>query len=204
MDLTNKLEQSRIDLRDNPETGYKSLLGDNALTRPSGNSLQEEVQASFRASFDQLRSQAGNARQRAALEDVYRRMSAQVDRDVATHVAHEFEVKRAAVEATAIKMISPTRRATIRKPPRTDEDAPARGRGHREEEGRPGRPSGDDESGSYGSPLRIADEEMDTQKARAYLEANRAEIDPDDLIKAGRLSSPWRTTTGPRPKPRAS
>lgn len=188
MDLTNKLEQSRIDLRDNPETGYKSLLGDNALTRPSGKSLQEEVQASFRASFDQLRSQAGNARQRAALEDVYRRMSAQVDRDVATHVAHEFEVKRAAVEATAIKMIYANATSDD---PQTAEDGMRTLRlaaaGIAKRKGVPV------DLQATMSPVhmvhlsRIADEEMDTQKARAYLEANRAEIDPDDLIKAEKV-----------------
>lgn len=188
MDLTNKLEQSRIDLRDNPETGYRALQGDNALTRPNGRSLQEEVQSNFRASFDEIRKQAGNARQRAALEDVYRRMSIQVDRDVATHVAHEFEVKRAAVESTTIKMIYANASSAD---PETAEDGM-----------RTLRIAAAAIAKRKGVPLdlqktmspvhmvhlsRIADEEMDTQKARAYLEANRAEIDPDDLIKAEKV-----------------
>lgn len=104
MDLTNQLEKTRMDLRDNPETGYKTLKGDNALTRPNGRSLQEEVQSNFRASFDEIRKQAGNARQRAALEDVYRNMSGQIDRDVGAHVAQEFEVKRAAVEEETLRL----------------------------------------------------------------------------------------------------
>lgn len=184
MDLTNKLEQSRIDLRDNPETGYKSLLGDNALTRPNGRSLQEEVQSNFRASFDEIRKQAGNARQRAALEDVYRRMSIQVDRDVATHVAHEFEVKRAAVEEETLRLS--VLEATSDDPETAMSGEAAVRAQLAALEKRAGVPV--DKSKVLGGihlgrVERMADA-GDPETARAYLEKNQGEMTPSGLERA--------------------
>lgn len=91
-DLINQLEESRIDLRTNPETGYQKLEGDNALTRPSGKSLQEEVTESFRAKYDEIRAKASTPRQRQILEEYYQSASQKLGQDVGAWMVKQQDV----------------------------------------------------------------------------------------------------------------
>ena len=97
-DLINQLEESRIDLRTNPETGYSTLQGVNALERPSGKSLQEEVSESFRTKYDEIRAKASTPRQRQIVDEYYQAASNKLGQDVGSWVIRQQEVYANAVD----------------------------------------------------------------------------------------------------------
>ena len=81
-DLITQLEEKRLDLRYNKDSGYQTLLGINALERPDGKSLTDEVSANFKEIYDAIRLKAGNPRQRAALDAYFQDASAKLRSDV--------------------------------------------------------------------------------------------------------------------------
>lgn len=81
-DLITQLEEKRLDLRYNKDSGYQTLLGINALERPDGKSLTDEVSANFKETYDAIRLKAGNPRQRAALDAYFLDASAKLRSDV--------------------------------------------------------------------------------------------------------------------------
>lgn len=81
-DLITQLEEKRLDLRYNKDSGYQTLLGINALERPNGKSLTDEVSANFKETYDAIRLKAGNPRQRAALDAYFQDASAKLRSDV--------------------------------------------------------------------------------------------------------------------------
>lgn len=81
-DLITQLEEKRLDLRYNKDSGYQTLLGINALERPDGKSLTDEVSANFKEIYDAIRLKAGNPRQRAALDAYFQDVSAKLRSDV--------------------------------------------------------------------------------------------------------------------------
>lgn len=89
MDLINQLNDRIKDLRDNPETGYLKLEGKNAIVRPSGKSLSDEMRESFNLHRDEILGMAGNADVRLRLQryadDAYKSF----DNDVKAHVVKQ-------------------------------------------------------------------------------------------------------------------
>lgn len=81
-DLITQLEEKRLDLRYNKDTGYETLRGVNALERPDGKSLVEEVGSNFKTSYEQIRQKAGNVRQKAALDAYFQDASTKLQADV--------------------------------------------------------------------------------------------------------------------------
>ena len=81
-DLITQLEEKRLDLRYNKDSGYQTLLGINALECPDGKSLTDEVSANFKEIYDAIRLKAGNPRQRAALDAYFQDASAKLRSDV--------------------------------------------------------------------------------------------------------------------------
>lgn len=102
-DLINQLEEIRIDLRTNPETGYSTLQGENALERPSGKSLQEEVSESFRTQYDAIRAKASTPRQRQIVDEYYQAASQKLGQDVGSWVIRQQEVYAKAVDEQMLK-----------------------------------------------------------------------------------------------------
>lgn len=82
LDHGDVLEVKRHDLRYNKDTGNETLLGANALERPDGKSLVEEVGSDFKTSYEQIRQRAGNARQKAALDAYFQDASTKLQADV--------------------------------------------------------------------------------------------------------------------------
>lgn len=103
IDMTNDLESYRMDLRDNLETGYTRLKGKNALERPNGVSLREEIGGKLKERYDELRKNA-TPRQRLMLESVYKNMSAKNDAEVSRYLVGEFESYQAATEQNTLKL----------------------------------------------------------------------------------------------------
>lgn len=95
-DLITQLEEKRLDLRYNKDSGYQTLLGINALERPDGKSLTDEVSANFKEIYDAIRLKAGNPRQRAALDAYFQDASAKLRSDVGS-----WEFKQAQVYQVA-------------------------------------------------------------------------------------------------------
>lgn len=102
-DLINQLEESRIDLRTNPETGYQNLQGENALERPSGKSLHDEVTESFKSTYDRIRAKASTQRQRQILDDYYQAASQKLGQDVGSWVVKQQDVYDKAVEDQTLR-----------------------------------------------------------------------------------------------------
>lgn len=102
-DLINQLEESRIDLRTNPETGYMKLEGENALARPSGKSLHDEVSESFKSTYDRIRAKASTPRQRQILDDYYQAASQKLGQDVDSWVVRQQDVYEKAVEDQTLR-----------------------------------------------------------------------------------------------------
>lgn len=102
-DLINQLEESRIDLRTNPETGYQQLQGENALARPSGKSLHDEVSESFKSTYDRIRAKASTPRQRQILDDYYQAASQKLGQDVDSWVVRQQDVYDKAVEDQTLR-----------------------------------------------------------------------------------------------------
>lgn len=98
-DLSTQLEHARIDLRVNPENGYERLKGVNALDRPDGRSLKDEVSEAFKQRYEKLREQAGNARVRSAFDRLYQASSLKLNDQVNTYViSQQLEYKDAVLK----------------------------------------------------------------------------------------------------------
>ena len=98
-DLSTQLEHARIDLRVNPENGYERLKGVNALERPDGRSLNDEVSDAFKQRYEKLREQAGNARVRSAFDRLYQASSLKLNDQVNTYVtSQQLEYKDAVLK----------------------------------------------------------------------------------------------------------
>ena len=98
-DLSTQLEHARIDLRVNPENGYETLKGVNALERPGGRSLSDEVSDVFKQRYEKLREQAGNARVRSAFDRLYQASSLKLNDQVNTYVtSQQLEYKDAVLK----------------------------------------------------------------------------------------------------------
>ena len=91
-DLITQLEEKRLDLRYNKDSGYQTLLGINALERPDGKSLTDEVSANFKEIYDAIRLKAGNPRQRAALDAYFQDASAKLRSDVGSWAFKQAQV----------------------------------------------------------------------------------------------------------------
>lgn len=103
-DWANQLEAARMDLRDNPNTGYKTLKGDNALAPEDGVSLLDKYGGQFEARYQDFRKKAANPRQKAMLDEVYRGMKSKNDAEMQRYLLGEFETKRAAVEQETMRL----------------------------------------------------------------------------------------------------
>nr|DAD93936.1 MAG TPA: putative lysin [Siphoviridae sp. ctRg81] len=98
-DLSTQLEHARIDLRVNPENGYETLKGVNALERPDGRSLNDEVSDAFKQRYEKLREQAGNARVRSAFDRLYQASSLKLNDQVNSYVtSQQLEYKDAVLK----------------------------------------------------------------------------------------------------------
>lgn len=178
-DWANQLEKTRMDLRDNPETGYKTLKGDNALDPEDGVSLLDKYGGKLDASYQELRKKASNPRQKAALDNFYRDLKFRNDTEMQTYLVGEFESKRAAVEQDTLRLAST-------KAVSSDEREAAEGEYAMRNaldamEKRMGVPI---DRQKYLSPIHTArlnkliDDDLDYAAAKAYLERNRSELTP--------------------------
>jgi len=63
-DAVNQLRQAQLDLAFNPQTGYKNLKGDAALTRPDGKALPDEYGDKLQQTISSLSDNLGNDAQK--------------------------------------------------------------------------------------------------------------------------------------------
>ncbi|MDO5531066.1 hypothetical protein [Sutterella sp.] len=87
-DLITRLEEKRIALR----SEWSQLEGENALKRPGGKSLQEEIDDKFRGEYEAVFGEATSKAQRDALNDYYTKARGQNNDAITTHTLKQQQV----------------------------------------------------------------------------------------------------------------
>ncbi len=186
-DASNQLNSAMLDLKYNKDTGWQTLQGKNALERPSGKSLFEETQESFKKSYDSIRATLGTARQRAAFDELYKGMSAQLGNEVNVwttrqQIVYQDDVDRQTLESAIAQGMStdPTTRASGMAAAKAMIDKIYSRQG-----------LDPDYSKGPGLVAAMSVEQLvdngSASQARAYLEENRKYMSPTQIAKAERL-----------------
>lgn len=71
-DAANQLQEAVLKQEYDPDTGWHSLTGKNALERPNGKSLIDETSENLKGVGDSIRSSLGSPRQRALFDEVFK------------------------------------------------------------------------------------------------------------------------------------
>ena len=186
-DASNQLNSAMLDLKYNKDTGWQQQKGKNALERPSGKSLFEETQESFKKSYDSIRATLGTARQRAAFDELYKGMSAQLGNEVNVwttrqQIVYQDDVDRQTLESAIAQGMStdPTTRASGMAAAKAMIDKIYSRQG-----------LDPDYSKGPGLVAAMSVEQLvdngSASQARAYLEENRRYMSPTQIAKAERL-----------------
>lgn len=186
-DASNQLNSAMLDLKYNKDTGWQQQKGKNALERPSGKSLFEETQESFKKSYDSIRATLGTARQRAAFDELYKGMSAQLGNEVNVwttrqQIVYQDDVDRQTLESAIAQGMStdPTTRASGMAAAKAMIDKIYSRQG-----------LDPDYSKGPGLVASMSVEQLvdngSASQARAYLEENRKYMSPTQIAKAERL-----------------
>lgn len=186
-DASNQLNSAMLDLKYNKDTGWQQQKGKNALERPSGKSLFEETQESFKKSYDSIRATLGTARQRAAFDELYKGMSAQLGNEVNVwttrqQIVYQDDVDRQTLESAIAQGMStdPTTRASGMAAAKAMIDKIYSRQG-----------LDPDYSKGPGLVAAMSVEQLvdngSASQARAYLEENRKYMSPTQIAKAERL-----------------
>lgn len=98
MDLINELNDKVKDIRNNPETGYLTLEGKNAIVRPSGKSLNDEVRETFNLYREEILAKAGNPDVRARVQQFANDAYTSLDNDVKAHIIKQNNIYSESVQ----------------------------------------------------------------------------------------------------------
>ncbi len=103
-DSLNKMRQSMLDLTYNQQSGYKTLKGDSALTRPDGKPLAEEYSGKLRTTVDELSGGLGNDEQRAAFTRNANSLMLQFQTGIEEHTIGEYRSYSLSTQEGTIKI----------------------------------------------------------------------------------------------------
>lgn len=103
-DSLNKVRQQILNLTYDEKTGYKSLTGDAALTRPSGQALTDEYGSKLETSITELASGLGNDSQRLAFSHQASNLLTQFRGGVEQHTLEEYRKFSLSTQDGTIKL----------------------------------------------------------------------------------------------------
>lgn len=121
-DAMNQARQAELDLTFNPQSGYKSLKGDAAITRPDGRALSDEYGNRLNTTLDFISGNLGNEAQKRAFAMQSDNLATTFRGDVESHMLTEFRNHALSVQDGTIKIGSDTAKLNWDKP---DKIAPA-------------------------------------------------------------------------------
>ena len=103
-DGLNKVRQQMLDLTYNPETGYKGLRGDAALTRPDGKPLTEEYGTKLQTAISDTAAKLGNDAQRQAFMQSASGLMHQFQTGLEQHALTEYKAYSLSTQEGTIKL----------------------------------------------------------------------------------------------------
>lgn len=103
-DAANKARAAQLDLTFNPQTGYKNLKGNAALTRPNGQALPDEYGDKFKSALGDIADGLGNEAQKRAFAMTSQNMFTSFQGDVEGHMLGEFRSHALSVQDGTIKI----------------------------------------------------------------------------------------------------
>lgn len=103
-DGLNQVRQQILDLTYNPETGYKTLKGDAALTRPDGKPLTEEFGSKLQTSISDMAAKLGNDAQRQLFTSSANGLLLQFQSGVEQHTLAEYKAYSLSTQEGTIKL----------------------------------------------------------------------------------------------------
>jgi len=103
-DSLNKVRQQMLDLTYNPQTGYKTLKGDSALTRPDGKPLSEEYGSKLKTAISEITTGLGNDTQRAAFSQRAGALMVQFEGGIQEHALSEYRSYAQSTQEGTIKI----------------------------------------------------------------------------------------------------
>jgi soluble lytic murein transglycosylase len=103
-DGLNKIRQQALDLTYNPDTGYKTLRGDAALTRPDGKPLAEEYGSKLQTAISDTAAKLGNDAQRAAFAHSANGLMRQFQSGLEEHTLAEYKAYSLSTQEGTIKL----------------------------------------------------------------------------------------------------
>lgn len=103
-DALNKVRQQVLDLTFNQQTGYRSLTGDAALTRPNGQALPDEYGSKLQTSITELAGGLGNEAQRLVFSQQANALATQFRGGVEQHALEEYRKFSLSTQDGTIKL----------------------------------------------------------------------------------------------------
>lgn len=103
-DGLNKMRQQVLDLTYNPQSGYKTLKGDSALTRPEGVNLSDEYGQKLKTSMDEVAGSLGNDQQRIAFTQQANNLMTQFQSGIQQHTLEEYRSYSVSTQDGTIKL----------------------------------------------------------------------------------------------------
>jgi soluble lytic murein transglycosylase len=103
-DGLNRVRQQILDLTYNPETGYKGLRGDAALTRPDGKPLAEEYGGKLQTAISETAAKLGNDAQRLAFMHSANGLMEQFNAGLEQHTLAEYKAYSLSTQEGTIKL----------------------------------------------------------------------------------------------------
>lgn len=103
-DALNKVRQSALDLTYNPQTGYKALQGDAALTRSDGQPLTVEYGSKLETTISELSASLGNDYQRQMFQREAAGLKTQFQGGVEQHTLQEYRSYALSTQEGTIKL----------------------------------------------------------------------------------------------------
>jgi soluble lytic murein transglycosylase len=103
-DGLNKVRQQMLDLTYNPDTGYKTLRGDAALTRPDGKPLADEYGSKLQTAISDTSAKLGNDAQRQAFMHSANSLMVQFQSGLEEHTLSEYKAYSLSTQEGTIKL----------------------------------------------------------------------------------------------------
>lgn len=103
-DALNKARQQMLNLTYDPDTGYKTLKGDQALTRPDGQPLAQEYGDKLQSSISDIGGTLGNDYQRRAFSMQANDLMTQFQSGVEQHTLQEYKDYALSTQSGTIKL----------------------------------------------------------------------------------------------------
>lgn len=189
-DALNKVRQQTLDLTYNPQTGYQTLKGDAALTRPEGKPLDQEYAGKLETTVSELSATLGNDAQRQAFMRQANNLTTTFRGSVQQYSTQQYQQHALSVQDGTIKIGADEAKLNWNDPDKIKgsidsiqaavyRSSTLQGWSASETTARIKATT----SGVHMGVIDAALQNSNPEYAMAYLESNKAQMTADDLLK---------------------